>query len=105
MDKNKLKEVIDALNRRNVNQACPRCASNNFSVIGESEITVTQPPVSFGLLGSLSPAKTTMPIIVITCDNCGFVSQHAQFKLLPPKLGASNRSIEEGLGLLRTFKE
>jgi predicted nucleic-acid-binding Zn-ribbon protein len=85
MDKNRLNQVVDALNRKNVNQPCPRCTCSNFSVIGEAEITVTQPPLG-GLLRSFSGAKTIMPIVVVTCDNCGFVSQHAQFKLLPPNV-------------------
>ena len=87
MDKNQINEVVKALNSKNVNQPCPRCATNHFSIIGESEIIVMQPPQTAGILaGLMPPSKTTMPIIVVACDNCGFISQHAQLKLLSPSL-------------------
>ena len=81
MDRNQINEVIAALNRKRVTQPCPRCSSSNFSVVGESEISVVQPPPPpqglLGLMGSSLPTKTTMPVIIVTCDNCGYVSQHA----------------------------
>jgi len=95
MDRNKLNEIITALNRKNVSQPCPRCAAKNFSVVGESEISVTQPPsqaggmVSLASLGRNIPTKTTMPIIIVTCDNCGYISQHAVAALgLTPSLSS-----------------
>ncbi|MDP1666561.1 MAG: hypothetical protein Q8L79_15735 [Methylobacter sp.] len=85
MNRDRLGEVILALNQKKVSQPCPRCSSNNFSVIGESEITVDQ--TSNGLLSL--PIKTAMPTIVVACDNCGYISQHAQATLgLLPKLAA-----------------
>jgi predicted nucleic-acid-binding Zn-ribbon protein len=84
MDRIKLSGIITALNSKSVTQPCPRCASKNFSIVGESEIIVTQPP-SGGLLGLANlPSKTTMPIIIISCDNCGFIAQHAQAALNTP---------------------
>jgi len=91
MDKNRLNKIIEALNKKEVNQPCPRCSSNNFSVVGESEITVAQTPAHTGLLGglaSLGQQQTMMPTIIVTCDNCGYISQHAQASLgLLPKAG------------------
>ena len=85
MDKNKLSEIIAALNQKKVSQPCPRCASKNFSVVGESEISVIQPPLPpkglIDLAKSSTPTKTTMPTIIITCDNCGFIAQHARAAL------------------------
>ena len=84
MDKNRLNEIIKSLENKQVNQPCPRCSSNNFSIVGESEISVTQrmPPAGglMGLAGS-TPKIITMPIIIVTCNNCGYVSQHAQAAL------------------------
>lgn len=89
MDRNRLNEVIAALNKKQVNQPCPRCSSNNFSVVGESEIAVitrtdSLPRHALGLGG---PVKTTIPVIIVTCDNCGYVAQHAKatLGLLAPK--------------------
>jgi len=94
MDRNKLNEIIAALNRKKVSEPCPRCATRNFSVIGESEIPITYPPpVSAAGLGALAnlgrnnPIKTTMSTVIITCDNCGYIAQHAQAALgLSPNL-------------------
>lgn len=90
MDTRQLNEVIAALNKKQVNQPCPRCLSNNFSIVGESEILVARPPSEpKGLLAraglSSLPSKITMPIIIVTCDNCGYVSQHAKAALVPTR--------------------
>jgi len=101
MDRNKLNEIIAALNLKKVSQPCPRCASKNFSVVGESEISVTQPPLpasgmaSLANLGRSLPIKTTMPTIIVTCDNCGYISQHAQAALNLPSLGFGMRSLRD----------
>ncbi len=91
MNKDRLNQIVAALNSKNVNQPCPRCSSNNFSVIGESEISVETPPPSGGLVGMAMfshPQKATMPTIIVTCDNCGYISQHAQAALgLLPRTG------------------
>ncbi len=89
MDKERLNQIVTALNKNGVNQPCPRCSFSNFSVVGESEITVNveqQKPQTQGLLSrgrglSLPTIKTTMPTIVVACDNCGYISHHSQVKL------------------------
>ena len=88
MDRNKLSEIIAALNRKNVSQPCPRCAFKTFSVVGESEISVVRPPLpqAIGAITGIvshpsTPIKTTMPTILVSCDNCGYISQHAQVTL------------------------
>jgi len=88
------KKIIAALNKKDVSQPCPRCSSKDFSVIGESEIVVVRPTQvqAIGALKPIGPVKTTMPTIIVTCDNCGYVAQHAQaaLDLLPsvPPIGA-----------------
>ena len=77
------KKIIAALNKKDVSQPCPRCSSKDFSVIGESEIVVVRPTQvqATGALKPIGPVKTTMPTIIVTCDNCGYVAQHAQAAL------------------------
>jgi predicted nucleic-acid-binding Zn-ribbon protein len=86
MDIYKIRKITAALNRKNVTLPCPRCASKNFSVVGESEIAITRPPLPLSIAAPIaslpsSPVKTTMPTVIITCDNCGYISQHAQAAL------------------------
>ena len=85
MDKNRLDEIIYALTEKGVNQPCPRCTSRNFSVVGETEITVENSPLpGKGLIGRSLRSFTSnvsLPTIVIACDNCGYITQHAQASL------------------------
>jgi len=89
MDQKELDEVVATLKEKGVTKPCPRCALSNFSIIGESEITVKkQSPSGRGLLGLAAIANTiqiTMPVVIITCDNCGYVSQHAKASLIKTK--------------------
>ena len=99
MDSNRLNQIITALNSKDVNQPCPRCSSSKFSVVGESEIAVKRLPAQVGLISGLAGLgfHTTMPTIIVTCDNCGYISQHAQ-----ASLGLSTRNgLLGGLGDLK----
>ncbi len=98
MDRNKLNEVISALNSKNVNLPCPRCSHSKFSIVGRSEIEVIKPPQPMGLRGlsglaPQQPVKVTMPVIIVTCDNCGFVAQHAEASLDLPSLRRGLRGL------------
>lgn len=82
MDQRRLEEIIDALNRKQVTKPCPRCSSNEFSIIGESEIQITKSfspsgPALGHMMGLYQQNTATLPIIIVTCDNCGYISQHA----------------------------
>ncbi|MBI5557499.1 MAG: hypothetical protein HY885_07665 [Deltaproteobacteria bacterium] len=104
MDQYQLDEVARNLKAKGALKPCPRCDSSNFSIIGESEIVVEKlpPKTPGGLLGGLYAlgvtTKTTMPIVVIACDNCGYISQHAKAALVtshPAGLGLLGRSRNE----------
>lgn len=72
----RLIEIIDALQGKGVNSPCPRCEAKKFNVVGESEISVKK--TRGALRGLSSDTKVTIPTIIVACDNCGFISQHAQ---------------------------
>lgn len=100
MDQFQIDEIVNTLRARGALKPCPRCDFSNFSIIGESEISVKKPtPPHGGLLGGLAAlghtVQITLPTIVITCDNCGYVSQHAKASLI------TEQSMPVGLGLLR----
>lgn len=93
MNANIRNEIVAALNKKNVSQPCPRCAAKNFSVVGESEISVIYPPrQELGM--QLGTPSSTMPTIIVTCDNCGYISQHAKVSLglLQPSPGLGIRN-------------
>jgi uncharacterized Zn finger protein len=62
--------IVAALTKRGVNQPCPRCGHPNFSVVGETEIPVSPEP-SFGV------SSPVIPVVIVACQNCGYVNQHA----------------------------
>ena len=101
MNRERLNTAIAALNSKQVTQPCPRCSSSNFSIVGESEISVVQPPPPQGMVGRTGglsglPTKTIMPTIVVACDNCGYIVQHAQAALgLTPMAGLGLRNLRE----------
>jgi hypothetical protein len=65
------------LAQRGVNRPCPRCGHLHFSVLGEGKLTVAAPPGS-GLLNQLlPPVLRDLPIVVLGCSNCGYITQHS----------------------------
>ena len=75
MDKRRQEQVIIALKEKGATQACPRCRNLEFEVIGESMITLNREPQMVpGLPGYAPPA---IPIILVSCTNCGYIAQHA----------------------------
>ena len=75
MDNIRLQECITALNKKGVQMPCPRCGSARFSVVGEALIMINDKPGIFNVDG---PA---IPTVMVVCDNCGYLSHHAQAPL------------------------
>lgn len=75
MEQLRLNECIDALNSKGIKLPCPRCGSNHFSIVGESFIAINEDPNVIAIGGP------SIPTILVACDNCGYVTQHAQMPL------------------------
>jgi len=75
MEQNRLNECIDALNSKGVSLPCPRCTSSRFSVVGESFISINDDPNTVTIGGP------SIPTILVSCDNCGYITQHVQVTL------------------------
>ena len=71
MDSARSKLIIETLNKKGVNKPCPRCGHPHFSVVAEAEITVVEDT------RWRAAVPQALPIVVVACSNCGFVSQHA----------------------------
>lgn len=74
MDKNRQEQVIIALKEKGALQPCPRCTHLEFEIIGESTITLNRERGIPGLPGPIPPA---IPVILVSCTNCGYIANHA----------------------------
>lgn len=79
MDKKRLDELVIALTAKGVNRPCPRCGNNKFSVVGETSITIQEDPNVFAIGGP------GIPTVIVACDSCGYITQHATMILAPDK--------------------
>lgn len=72
MDKARQEEIIKALQEKQASGACPRCSTYQFEVIGEARIPLAPPKGSFW-----GPGAPEIPVVLVSCTNCGFIAQHA----------------------------
>lgn len=88
MSKSKQEEIIKILEERGATRPCPRCDHKNFSILDGYFNHSVQTSIEDGMvLGGQS-----VPIVVIICKNCGYLSQHAvgALGLLNTKSGDNN---------------
>ena len=62
--------IIAALKARGAG-SCPRCRDSQWTVSEYSRIDVQ------ATMDRDTPERTTIPAIMIVCENCGFIAQHA----------------------------
>jgi hypothetical protein len=78
MEKQRQEEIIKLLTEKGAIQPCPRCLNPQFELLGESSVPL-QPDVTPPWAGTLQ-----VPVILVACKRCGFITQHAQ-KVLDQK--------------------
>lgn len=83
MDQARQELAIKALTEKRVDKPCPRCGNQKFSVIGETFIPLQDNPNAFQIGGF------SIPTVIVACDNCGYITQHAQVTLGIAKGGQS----------------
>lgn len=71
MEQKRLDEIVRALTEKGVNRPCPRCGQAKFSVVGETLIPIQEDPSVFSIGGP------SVPTVIVACDNCGYITQHA----------------------------
>lgn len=64
--------IVKILNERLENFQCPMCHKGPFTIIDGFFNMSLQ-----GSLTSYTLGGTTVPMVAITCNNCGFISLHA----------------------------
>ena len=72
MEKNRIDQYITALQEKGVKAPCPRCGKNRFDIIGESSVPIQEDPSVFRVGGP------SVPVILLACVNCGYLTMHAQ---------------------------
>jgi uncharacterized Zn finger protein len=74
VDKERQEEIIRVLQAKGVDKPCPRCGNEKFELIGETGIQLSENPnpLMFSIMGPI------VPVILISCTHCGFLTQHAQ---------------------------
>lgn len=74
------KSVIEKLLEKNIKD-CPMCGSKSFGVLDDFYV-----PVILNDPNKKGVVKYATPMVVISCNNCGFTSQHvaATLGLFPP---------------------
>ncbi len=74
MNEQEKKDIVSAIEERSAYGPCPRCGQKKFTLLeGYVELRPKQ-----SLSGRLSIFNTpTIPTVMIVCNNCGFMSQHA----------------------------
>lgn len=73
-------KVIEALDRAGAKLPCPRCGNGQFSLVDG----YFNHPIQTSL-GGLVIGGPSVPSVVVVCNQCGFISQHAlgALNLLP----------------------
>jgi predicted nucleic-acid-binding Zn-ribbon protein len=76
MDRNKQEKVIIALKEKGATQPCPRCRNLEFEIIGEGMIAISREG-SDRWTSVFQPINPEVPVILISCKNCGYIAHHA----------------------------
>jgi ribosomal protein S27AE len=65
-------KIIKALQERNANMPCPRCGNDAFTLLDGYFNQVIQSDPRGIVLGG-----RTIPSVVVACNKCGYLAQHA----------------------------
>lgn len=95
MDKTRFKEFIRALSDKDViNTPCPRCRSSQieksgvkYAILGESFVYLCDRVVGNECRGDKTGGQP-VAVILIACNQCGYLMTHAQAALGVPPPGA-----------------
>jgi predicted nucleic-acid-binding Zn-ribbon protein len=73
MSSEEKQKIIDILSKKGANRPCPRCNEKNFTLLdGYFNQSIQQMLTPNLIIGGPS-----VPSIVVVCNNCGYMSQHA----------------------------
>jgi hypothetical protein len=76
---NQRKSILDALARSNANLPCPRCGQGQLGLADGYVVDHLQQEPKNVVIGG----NNRLPSIVLICDGCGYIAQHALDVLTP----------------------
>ncbi len=72
MENERVQLIIQALTGKGVKMPCPRCGQSRFEVVGEAIVPINETP------GTLVVGGPAIPVVLVACSHCGYLTQHAQ---------------------------
>lgn len=72
-------EVGNKLKDKGALKPCPRCGQSKFHYAGTSDIPLDTPTTNTyrSAVPQALPRPSSIPTIIISCDNCGYLMQHS----------------------------
>ena len=80
----KPESIADFFRKKSPSLRCPVCAEDSWSYNDDStpdSTIITDIPTSQDRSGALVAGNSTVPIVLIVCDNCGFIRLHSLMML------------------------
>lgn len=72
LSKEEKEKIIKALDERGAKLPCPRCGNNSFTLLDGYFNQTIQTELKGMVIGGPS-----VPSVVVACNQCGYLSQHA----------------------------
>lgn len=72
LERERGQKLIQALRDKGVDRPCPRCGTTRFDVVGEALVALNDDP------NMITVGGPSIPVVLVACSHCGFLSQHAQ---------------------------
>jgi predicted nucleic-acid-binding Zn-ribbon protein len=63
--------IVETLKERGAVKPCPRCGTERFEVVAETSVVMP------GGVPNSPREDRFVPVVMIACKNCGWLSQHA----------------------------
>ena len=72
LDKKSRDRIAKAIIEKGATKPCPRCGQSDFTIAEDLSLVTLN-----SNLGSVAIGGPAIPVALVVCSNCGFLSQHA----------------------------
>lgn len=85
MDQFRKQDLISLLTEKGATEPCPRCKNPQFELLGEASIPFEEEDKSLLKSFISQPKLSAIPVIILACNNCGYITYHAEGILNPKR--------------------